>query len=97
FGGRHFKLVYVTHPGPFSANYAVVARDRYGLVQRTNVTLSLDGVLRLGGAPIADNDEVPASADLSLLLLSPAPIVVPPADLTLTVNGATQTFTAAPA
>ena len=97
FGGRHFQLVYKTRPGAFSADYVIVARDRNGLVQRTDVTLQLDGVLRVGGVPIADNDEVSASAALSLLLLSPAPIANPLTELTLTVNGASQAFTATPA
>jgi len=97
FGGRHFKLVYVTRPGAFSADYVVVARDRNGLVQRTDVTLVLEGHLRLGDAPIADNDEVPSSAVLSMLLLSPAPIANPLTDLTLTVNGVDQPFAASPA
>jgi hypothetical protein len=54
-------------------------------------------VLRSGGTPINDNDEVPSTASLSVLVLSPAPIVNPLTDITLTLNGANVAFTAAPA
>ena len=94
YGGRHFKLVYRTQPAPLSQTFAVVARDRNGLDQRTDIRLQLDAVLRSGGAPINDNDEVAASAVLSLLVLSPAPIANPLTDITLTLNGAAVTFTA---
>jgi hypothetical protein len=95
FGGRHFKLVYVTHPAPLSQDYAIVARDRYGLVQRTDITLQLDAVLRSGGTPIHDNDEVPASAALSLLVLSPAPVTDPLNEISLKLNGTPVAFAAA--
>ena len=95
FGGRHFKLVYLTHPAPLSQDFAIVARDRYGLVQRTDITLQLDAVLRSGGTPIHDNDEVPASAALSLLVLSPAPITDPLNAISLKLNGTAVAFAAA--
>ena len=74
-----------------------MARDRYGLVQRTDVTLTLDAVLRSGGLPINDNDEVPGTAALSLLVLSPAPIANPLTEISLKLNGADVAFTAAAA
>src|SRR5262249_3942963 len=95
--GRHFKLVYKTRPTPFTTTWAVVARDRNGLSQRTDVTLLLDGQRRSGGAPIADNDEVPPNAALSFLLISPAPIPDPLTQVTLTINGASQAFAPTPA
>ena len=94
YGGRRFKLVHRVQPAPRTTEYAVVVRDRKGLVQRTDLVLRLEGVLRVSGAPIADNDEVAPNADLSLLLLSPAPIPDPRNQIMLTVNGATQEFTA---
>ena len=96
-GGRHFKIVYHTQPAPLSQTYAIVARDRYGLVQRTDVTLQLDAVLRSGGTPINDGDQVAASAALSLLVLSPAPIANPLTDISLKLNGVDVAFTAAAA
>jgi hypothetical protein len=97
FGGRHFKVVYHTQPAPLTQDYAIVARDRNGLVQRSDVAFRLDGVMRNGGVAINDNDEVPPSAALSLLVLSPAPLANPLTDITLTLNGANVAFAAAPA
>jgi hypothetical protein len=96
FGGRHFKLVYRTQPAALSQDYVIVARDRNGLVQRTDVTLQLQALLRSGGTEINDGDQVAPSAALSLLVLSPAPIANPTTDITLTLNGGPVTFTAAP-
>src|SRR4029078_11030585 len=93
FGGRHFKLVYHTQPAPLTQDYAIVARDRNGLVQRTDVTLTLDAVLRPGGTAVNDNEEVPGSAALSLLVLSPAPIANPLTEISLKLNGADVAFT----
>ena len=97
FGGRHFRLVYKTQPEARSADYIVMVKDRNGLVQRTVVRLQLSGLLRSNNTPINDGDEVPPSAQLSLLLLSPRPIANPQTEFTLTVNGQPQAFTAAPA
>jgi len=97
FGGRHFKLVYVSRPPARNRDLGIVARDRYGLEQRTNVLLRLDGVLRSGGTVLNDNDEVPPAAVLTLTLLSPAPIADPLNEIVLTVGGQAQAFTATPA
>ena len=96
FGGRHFRIVYTTQPLARNIDYIVMVKDRNGLVQRNRVTLRLDGLLRSGGTPINDNDEVSPSAALSLLLLSPRPVASPLTELTLTVNGQPQAFTASP-
>ena len=96
FGGRHFRIVYTTQPLARNIDYIVMVKDRNGLVQRNTVTLRLDGLLRSGGTPINDNDEVSPSAALSLLLLSPRPVASPLTELTLTVNGQPQAFTASP-
>ena len=94
FGGRHFRVVYRTQPEARSADYIVMVKDRNGLVQRTVVRLQLDGVLRSSNTPINDNDEVSPNASLSLLLLSPRPILNPQTELALTVNAQPQAFTA---
>ena len=92
--GRRYHLEYHTQPAARSIDYAVVTKDRYGLARRTNIALRLEGVLRVNGTPIADNDEVAPNAVLSLLLLSPAPIANPLTDLTLTIGGSVQPFAA---
>lgn len=95
-GGRHFRITYSPLIEPRDADYTIRVKDRNGLVQRTTLQLRLEGVLRSGGSPISDNDEVSPAAALSLLLLSPAPIVDPSASVTLTVNGSVQPFLATP-
>ena len=97
FGGRHFRIVYVTQPEARSTDYIVTVRDRNGLLRRTVVRLQLDAVLRSNNVPINDGDEVAPTAALSIALLSPRPILVPQAELTLTVKGELQAFTATPA
>src|SRR5262249_40896307 len=87
---------YRTQPAARTADYVVAVRDRNGLLTRTDVRLQLDAVLRQNNTPINDDDEVPKNANLSLLLLSPAPIANPQTDLALTVNGTVQPFTAVP-
>lgn len=96
-GGRKFRLIHDSQPAARSLTYSLVARDRNGLVQRTDIVLQLEGVLRNAGVAIADNDQVAPNAALSLLLLSPAPILDPVTEITLTVGGVPQTFTAAQA
>jgi len=97
YGGRRFRLTHLSQPAARSRTFSLVARDRNGLVQRTDVVLQLEGVLRNAGAQIGDNDEVPPNAALSLKLLSPAPIVDPQSEITLVIGGASQDFTATPA
>src|SRR5262249_34293758 len=96
-GGRHFRLVYRTQLAPANVAYAIVARDRNGLTQRTDVTLQLDAVLRNNGDVMKDNEEVASSAALSMLVRSPAPIADPQTEITLTLNGGNVAFTASPA
>lgn len=93
-GGRHFRMVYRTSPEALTADYVVLAKDRNGLVQRSTVRLQLDAVLRSSGAPIADDDEVAPSAQLSLLVFSPRPIADPATEISLVLNGQPVAFTA---
>jgi hypothetical protein len=97
YGGRRFDLTWVTHPEARDAEHVFVSRDRNGLVRRSSVSLALDAVLRREGTPIADGDEVPADAALTLLVLSPRPIADPQLEFGLTLNGAAQPFAATPA
>lgn len=97
FGGRRFRLTYHTRPEARDVTYTVQVTDRNGLSERMSVSLQLASVLRSGGAPLREDDEVPPNAALSLLLLSPRPITNPTTDLVLTINGQPQAFTASPA
>lgn len=95
-GGRRFRLAYTAPLEARTTEYTVTARDRDGLVRRSTLRLQLDAVLRSGGTPIADGDEVPPSAALSVLLLSPKPLVSPASLVTLTLNGQPIVITATP-
>jgi hypothetical protein len=96
-GGRRFDFV---HHGTLEArtyDYALVVRDRNGLVQRTALQFELGTVLFRGGQPIGDGDEVAPGASLSLLVQSPRPILDPQNEITLSLNGLPmQAFTAVP-
>jgi hypothetical protein len=95
-GGRRFALDYHTTLAPTSFRYTLATIDRYGVPGSFDVVFQFLTQLRLGGVPIADNDPVPPNAQLSLQVLSPTPLV-PLTDLTLTVDGGVQAFTASPA
>ena len=96
FGGRRFRVVYRTQPPARDAIYVFRVRDRNGLQTDFTATLALESSLRVDGSPIANGDDVSPRANLSLVVLSPKPLV-PAADLVLTVNGLAQPFTPAPA
>lgn len=93
FGGRRYRLTYTAPLRAETYRYVLRTRDRDGLESSFTVLLQLDGVLRVNDAPISDDDDVSPTASLSLLLLSPRP-VNPVTDLTLTINGVPQAFTA---
>ena len=90
--GRRYRLVHRTVPPARTTSWSVIMKDRYGLTERSDIVLRLEGLLRVNGIPIADNDEVAPSAVLSMLVLSPAPIANPTTDLTLLINGTPQAF-----
>jgi hypothetical protein len=94
FGGRRFALTYETTIEPRNADYTLFVRDRNGLVQRSVVSLRLEGVLRSSGGPLLEDDAVAPAATLSMLLLSPKAIANPLEELQLQVNGHPQVFTA---
>ncbi|HYM80981.1 MAG TPA: C25 family cysteine peptidase [Candidatus Limnocylindria bacterium] len=95
-GGRRYNLVYRTTLIPDSYRYTLRTVDRYGVPSSFDAVFEFLTVLRSEGVPIQDDDPVSPRATLSLLVLSPKPLV-PATELTLTINGATQLFAAAPA
>jgi hypothetical protein len=94
-GGRRYALDYRTTLAPRSTRYTFRTTDRYGLPSTFDVVFAFQTVLRAEGNPISDGDAVSPTANLSILLLSPAP-VDPATEITLTVNGTGQPFTATP-
>lgn len=95
-GGRRYQLVLDTTLTAENQSWVFHTTDRYGVQGQFEVKFELQSVLRAEGLPINDGDAVAPTANLSLLVLSPAPLD-PPNDLTLTVNGAAQPFAATPA
>lgn len=93
YGGRRFTLVHRTSLAPVDQQFIVVVRDRDGRQSRTTASFTVTTGLRVDGSPISDDDQVSPIANLSLLLLSPAPLV-PASDLTLSINGQPQSFSA---
>lgn len=90
-GGRRYHLVYRTTLLPSSYRFTFHTIDRDGVPGAFNAVFLFQTVLRVDGTPINDGDAVAPSANLSLLVLSPAPIS-PRNDLALTINGVPQVF-----
>ncbi len=90
-GGRRYHLAFRDTLGPCSYRYTFNTVDHYGLPTRFDALFPFQTVLRAEGIPINDGDAVPPNANLSMLVLSPAPID-PKTDLALTVNGQPQPF-----
>lgn len=96
FGGRRFRVAYVTQPPARDSRWVFRVRDRNGLQSEFTATMTLESSLRVDGVPINDGDDVSPRANLTLYVISPKPLV-PAADLTLTINGQAQAFTSSPA
>ena len=94
-GGRRYHLSYGTTLAADSYRYTLRTLDRYNVPGDFDVSFQFLTQLRVDDAPIADGDPVAPTANLSLRVLSPRPLV-PLTDLTLTVNGVNQPFAAAP-
>ncbi len=92
-GGRRYRLTYRAPLRHETYRYVIRTRDRDGLFSDFVVPFELRGLLRVDGATINDGDDVSPAANLSMMVLSPKPLN-PQADLTLTVNGVSQPFTA---
>jgi hypothetical protein len=93
YGGRRFRLVHGTHLPAQTRRYSFRALDRDGLATTLAAQFTLDATLRVDGTTIHDGDDVSPVANLSAYLVSPAPLA-PDAEVTVTVNGAAQAFTA---
>ncbi len=92
-GGRRFRLTYGTHLPASTRSYVFRVTDRDGLKTTYTVGFALDATLRVDGVAIHDGDDVSPTANLSLMLVSPAPLD-PQTEITMTVNGVAQAFTA---
>jgi hypothetical protein len=92
YGGRRFRLTYGTHLPAATRTYVLRLTDRDGLQSTFAASFVLDATLRVDGAPIRDGDDVSPVANLSVMLVSPAPLD-PRAEVTITVNGIAQGFT----
>jgi hypothetical protein len=95
-GGRRYRITYSTSILPFTHTYVIRTTDRYGVASAFRVRFEFTTVLRSFGNPVRSGDVVPTDPQLSLLVLSPKPIV-PADDLTLTLNDDPVTFQAVPA
>ncbi len=93
YGGRRYRLTYGTHMPAQTRNFVFRVKDRDGLAGMFTARFGLDALLRSSDRPLLDNDEVSPLADLSLQMLSPAPID-PRADVTVTLNGVNLAYTA---
>lgn len=92
-GGRRFHVLYRTNLEPDNYRYVFRTTDRYGVPGSVEATFQFLTVLRAAGIAIPDDEPVAPSVDLTMLVLSPKPLV-PANDLTLTINGVLQAFTA---
>src|SRR5262249_29658501 len=69
--------------------------DRFDMTTTFRIAFDFTTVLRVDGVAISDGDIVAPDANMSLLVLVPVPVT--PADMTLTVAGQPQAFSAVPA
>jgi len=94
-GGRRYHLSYGTTMAAETYRYTLNTRDRNRVLGDFNVNFLFLTQLRVDDTPIADGDPVAPTANLAMRVLSPRPLN-PPTDLTLTINGVNQEFTATP-
>ena len=90
-GGRRYHLVYRTSLTSSSYRFTFRTTDRDGSQGRFDALFQFQSVLRADGTTVNAGDPVSPGANMSLLVLSPAPID-PKNDLTLAVNGNPVTF-----
>jgi len=97
-GGRRYRVVYRTHLTAGTYTYRFRTIDRYGTPGQFDVVFRFETQLSAEGGVIHDGDVIGPNAALSYLLLSPSPLLPPPAtDMALFLNGQPLSFTAAPA
>lgn len=93
-GGRRYQ---VTHRATLTTRphrYTFRTTDARGTVASFVVAFPFQTVLRAEGTAINDGDAVAPTANLTLLVISPAPIADPQNALVLRINGEAQAFTA---
>ncbi len=93
-GGRRYHLSYVTALRPGVVRYTLRTVDRHGLQNDFNVVFPFATQLRVSDNPLAENDAVTPTADLSLKLTVPTPITDPLTQIALDVDSLAQPFTA---
>jgi hypothetical protein len=96
FGGRRFHLTYKAQLLANSYRYQFHTLDRYQQATNFDAVFSFQTILQVNGQAILDGDFISPTALLTVLVRSPKPLD-PPNELSLTVNGAAQPFTAAAA
>ena len=94
-GGRRYHLSYGATMAAESYRYTLNTRDRNRVLGDFDVNFLFLTQLRVDDIPIADGDPVAPTANLTMRVLSPRP-VDPATELTLTINGLAQPFTATP-
>ena len=95
-GGRRYRITYRTSLTPRSTTFTFRAVDRQNVPSSFDVAIPFQSVLRAEGLPVNNGDVLAPSVNLTLLVLSPAPIADPANALVLRINGVTQAFTATP-
>jgi len=93
-GGRRYHLSYVTPIRAGVVRYTIRTVDRYGLQNDFRVVFPFATQLRVSDNPLAENDAVTPTADLSLKLTVPTPITDPSTQIKLDVDSLVQVFTA---
>ena len=84
-GGRRYHLVYLTSLTLNSYVFTIHTVDREGTPGTFDAVFPFQCVLRAEGVPINDGDAISPTANLSLLVIAPAPIH-PGTDLQLTLS-----------
>ena len=91
-GGRRYHVTYLTSLPPDNVTFTFDTQDRYGVPRTFDAVFQFQTVLRAEGAPIGNNEVIARNAQLTLSVLSPAPLVLPN-NLTLTLNGNPMPYT----
>jgi len=94
-GGRRYHLSYGTTLEVGTFRYTIRTVDRWGVDGCFDVVFRFESGLLSSGYAILDGDPVPASADLSLLVISPGTLTA--GDFALAVDDVPQAITAVPA
>jgi len=95
-GGRRYHVVFRTRLTPGSYTYRFRTTDRYGTPGQFDAVFRFDTQLSSASGYVRDGDVIGPGTPLTLLLLSPSPLV-PATDLALALDGQPLAFTATPA